>query len=244
LRSAGEKHLWAPKGVKALFRQYDWSRDRTRFQLLLAIFHESRFAIDSEEASDEAQERYMGSTFEIDRGHGPERCDMKGWAEINRSLTLGLPADAFWQKPEHEIVEVTSADGERPWSVLCLTEAGHFDDARYGRWVDESYRSEPEMTSLAPSQKKISFRDDHGTDVLMDKSRQLVNSGYVVEIVNSLPFNPSGRKFAERAFADGLLHVRLPWTDEGLGMVVRTTGRNLVQTERIAARLEDRYGHR
>ena len=36
--------------------------------------------------------------------------------------------------------------------------------------------------------------------------------------------------------------IVLPWTDKGYGVVVKTTGRTLRETERIGEIIEERYG--
>ena len=35
-------------------------------------------------------------------------------------------------------------------------------------------------------------------------------------------------------FEDGLIEIRLHWSDKGFGMVVKTTGKNKYQTKKIA----------
>lgn len=90
--------------------------------------------------------------------------------------------------------------------------------------------------------KKISLRHDHGIDVLMEFSKRLVRCPYVVGVVNSLPFNPSERKFIRKIRDDGLIEIVLPWTDQKYGVVVKTTGRNIRETKRIGEIISERYG--
>lgn len=93
------------------------------------------------------------------------------------------------------------------------------------------------------SQKKIHLRNDHGIDKLKDFSKKLVQSPYVVEIVNSLPYNSRRKKFIKKIKEDGLIEIVLPWTDQGLGIVVRTTGRTKKETNKIAQIIEEKYGY-
>lgn len=93
-----------------------------------------------------------------------------------------------------------------------------------------------------PEDKRIKLRDDHGKDILKAFSDRLVNSEYVIEIINSMPFNSKNRRFIHKIREDGIIEIVLPWTDEGHGIVVKTTGRNLRETERIAEILKDKYG--
>ena len=103
---------------------------------------------------------------------------------------------------------------------------------------------EPELieSSLLIADKKISLRNDHGMDVLMDFSKRLLKCPYVIGVVNSLPFNPHERKFIKEVRNNGLIEIVLPWTDEGYGIVVRTTGRNLQETVKISEIIDERYG--
>ena len=58
-----------------------------------------------------------------------------------------------------------------------------------------------------------------------------------------LPYNPYERKFIKRVRENGLIEIVLPWTDKGYGMVVKTTGRNLRETKRIAEIIEEELGY-
>lgn len=103
---------------------------------------------------------------------------------------------------------------------------------------------EPELieTDLKAEEKRISLRQDHGMDVLTGFSKRLVRCPYVVGIVNSLPFNPSERKFIRKIRDDGLIEIVLPWTDQKYGVVVKTTGRNIRETKRIGEIINEEYG--
>lgn len=93
------------------------------------------------------------------------------------------------------------------------------------------------------SEKKIHLREDHGIDKLKVFADKVLHSPYVIEVVNSLPYNPHGRKFIKDIKEDGLIELVLPWTDQGLGLVVKTTGKSKEETRRIAQILEEKYGY-
>lgn len=103
---------------------------------------------------------------------------------------------------------------------------------------------EPELTEsdLPIKDKKISLRDDHGANVLMDFSKRLIKCPYVTGIVNSLPFHSHERRFIRKIREDGLIEIVLPWTDQGYGVVVKTTGRTMKETEKIAEIIMEKYG--
>ncbi len=103
---------------------------------------------------------------------------------------------------------------------------------------------EPELVKcdLQMEDKRISLRDDHGTDVLMDFSKRLIRCPYVVGVINSLPFNSHERRFIKKIRGEGLIEIVLPWTDKGYGVVVKTTGRTMKETEMISRIIMEEYG--
>lgn len=105
-------------------------------------------------------------------------------------------------------------------------------------------KEEPELVEcdLQTEEKKILLRDDHGKDILMDFSKRLIKSPYVVGIINSLPFNSHERKFIKKIHSEGLIEIVLPWTDKGYGVIVKTTGRTMAETEAIGKIIEEKYG--
>ena len=103
---------------------------------------------------------------------------------------------------------------------------------------------EPELVEcdLRIEDKKISLRDDHGIDILMDFSKRLIRCPYVVGVINSLPFNSHERRFIRKIREEGIIEIVLPWTDKGYGIVVKTTGRTIKETEKIGKIVTEKYG--
>lgn len=90
--------------------------------------------------------------------------------------------------------------------------------------------------------KKIVLRNDHGMDELEEFSKRLIRCPYLIGVINSLPHNPNRRKFIKKIRENGLIEIVLPWTDKGYGIVVKTTGRTLRETEKIAEIIEEEFG--
>lgn len=97
--------------------------------------------------------------------------------------------------------------------------------------------------NIPVANKKIVLRNDHGKDVLADFSKRLIHCPYLIGVINSLPYNPYERKFIKRIRENGLIEIVLPWTDEGYGIVIKTTGRTMMETEKIAEIIESQYGY-
>lgn len=126
-----------------------------------------------------------------------------------------------------------------------LVEARNIYDAHSANnlieWVEANKDVELMTTDIAPENKKFHVRDDHGSDVLRAFSKRLFKSQYVVEVINSLEFQSHNREFIHKIKGEGIVEIVLPWTDQGLGMAVRTTGRNIRETEKIAEILREEY---
>ena len=73
-------------------------------------------------------------------------------------------------------------------------------------------------------------------------ARKLIQSPYVVGIINSLPFQPNAKNYIHQVKSDGTIEIVLTDTDKGLGLAVKTTGENLRETKRIAEILQNKYG--
>jgi len=92
-----------------------------------------------------------------------------------------------------------------------------------------------------PERKTIDLRDDHGKDILQAFAKKIRRSPYVKKIINSLRFNPKVTNSIRRTKPDGTIDFVLTWTDEGLGLCIQTTGRNLAETNSIALHLAKKY---
>ena len=162
-------------------------------------------------------------------------CFGLAWGYILDTLVLSLYSEE-WDKTEVEIFRDELSVNVR-----------HFCDAKHLECHREWYESKQEVKLLVcgvlPEDKHISLRDDHGKDILLGFGKRLLQNEYVYGIVNSLPFNPHVHRFIKDIKEDGLIEIVLPWTDEGLGLVVKTTGRNKRETKAIAKILEEKYGY-
>ncbi|BAZ66651.1 CRISPR-associated protein, APE2256 family [Fischerella sp. NIES-4106] len=111
----------------------------------------------------------------------------------------------------------------------------------------EFAKQETTLLSLIPQdntelqKKQIHLRDDHGKDKLQAFAEDICGSPYVKKIINSLPFNPKQTNPIRRTKPNGIIEFVLTWTDQGLGLCIQTTGRNLAETNTIAIHLKEKY---
>ncbi|MBW4434105.1 MAG: putative CRISPR-associated protein [Pelatocladus maniniholoensis HA4357-MV3] len=111
----------------------------------------------------------------------------------------------------------------------------------------EFAKQETTLLSLIPQdntelqKKQIHLRDDHGKDKLQAFAEDICGSPYVKKIINSLPFNPKQTNPIRRTKPNGIIEFVITWTDQGLGLCIQTTGRNLAETNTIAIHLKEKY---
>lgn len=144
---------------------------------------------------------------------------------------------------------------DEKWDIpmVCIRRDGEACGARnlfgvrtfeeHSEWFEQLMPVELAVCNLKAEEKPIKLRDDHGKEILQDFSSRLVRSEYVCRIINSLPFHAYDRRFINRTFPDGIIYVVLPWTEQGLGIAVQTTGRNKRETDEIARILKEKYNH-
>ena len=96
--------------------------------------------------------------------------------------------------------------------------------------------------STEPKKKSIKLSDDHhGNDVLKKFAEKVRQDPYVVKIVNSLDYSSYQNHPIKSTNENGLVYFVLTWTDEGFGICIQTTGRNLIETNTIAIHLAEKY---
>lgn len=108
-------------------------------------------------------------------------------------------------------------------------------------WIASRVGIKLPISNLSFSEKQINLRDDHGKDLLLKFSRKLVRSPYVVKVINSLPFNPQKTDFIRTYYEDGKIEIVLTRTDQGLGVIIQTTGKNFFETKTIAEILNEEF---
>jgi len=161
-------------------------------------------------------------------------CVGLAYASIMDSLAISF-GNGEWKSTEQ-----IYKDGEVAISVRNALNEKQLEE--HADWIDSLKAIELVETTVSPDNKEIRIRDDHGKDKLRDFSKRICHSPYVIKVINSLPFNSKDTKFIKKVRADGVIECVLCWTDEGYGLAIKTTGRNLRETEKIAEILEEKYG--
>jgi hypothetical protein len=193
-----------------------------------------------EEGSEE-EERYIQNRYYILKNGN--RYDVIGLAAayLQNTITIGFESEEYWQSCNHTMSIENDDAPDEAVEVLSVSSPQHFSEPSLSQWVDNHTEIELVETTLVSSDKQIHLREDHGIDVLLPFARRLLGNCYVECVVNSCEFSPHNRRFVRSANDYGVIEITLPWTDQGLGLVVQTTGRNKRETEKIAEILQEKY---
>ena len=159
-------------------------------------------------------------------------------AFLYNTLSISFMTHNLWAKTEIELIEKIENE-EKNVRVRHINQPKHIEF--HQGWIDDNRPVELVETDISIAEKIINLRDDHGKDVLKHFVDKLISSPYVVKVINSLPFNPRERKFTRKIYPDGKIEIVLTWTDEGFGLILQTTGRNLQETKEIANFIEKRH---
>lgn len=185
-------------------------------------------------------ERYYKLNEPEEGMHHDKYCAGLAWAVLYNTLPVSFPSNNVWEKININLLEI---DGDVV-KKLVINHASKTDHVDYhSNWISRIKPVQIIKSKLSFEQKKvsISLRDDHGQDVLYSFALKLINDDYVETILCSLPFNPHCRKFIKEIYADGRIDITLFEYDAGYSMIVKTTGRNLRETEVIAKHLKNKY---
>lgn len=207
---------------------------RTISNTLLSLSRHPFIDDDSEE-----EIRFIQNKFYIIKDGKPLEAPALGTAYLYNTIAVSLNSEEYWRNLEHELT--IRGDEEQKTSILAVCSVEHCKDTKFTSWKEKDVPIELIESTISPDKKKIHFREDHGKDVLKAFAERIRKSPYITEIINSMPFNKHDRDFIRKVKSNGLIEIVLTHTDLGFGMVVKTTGRTLKETQAIAEILRKEY---
>ena len=219
------------------YSMFDFMNDscvRTFANILLSIYRYPFIDDDSEE-----EDRYIQNSFFIVKDGYKLPVHGLAAAYLYQTIGIGFRSEPFWDQILFSLqIEGKETRNEKVLSVSCPE---HFLEQVFLRWKEQNAEICLIECDICFTEKKITLRDDHGKDVLLQFAKRLVKSPYIIEIVNSLPYNQFENKFIRKVKSDGLIEIVLTKTDRGLGLVVKSTGRNYKETKEIAKILQQEF---
>jgi len=112
-----------------------------------------------------------------------------------------------------------------------------FENSEYNDSIRELILVE---TTLNPEDKIIRLADHHGKSELQELCAQIKYNPYVEEMYST---DWGGNRFIRKIFMNGIVEIVLYKTQRKYALKVKTTGRNLRETQKIAKILEEKFNH-
>lgn len=185
------------------------------------------------------EDQYIESRFFLDKEENKLECYGLAAAYLYSTSAIGFLSEQFWDQVEFKLI-IEKEEVNEAW-IVCLSRKEHLESEEFCRWLEEQQEVCLAASLQTVDKKPISLRADHGKDLLEAFSKKLIKSPYVEGVVNSMPFNPKMKDCIKKLKPNGLIEFVLTWTDKGLGVVIQTTGKNLKETEAIAAILKEKF---
>ena len=204
---------------------------RTQQSLLRSFIRKPYIADDFiSEADDKyVQNEYFYGTFKVVG---------LAYAYLLNTMAVSLLTSPIWEETEIQVIERNDTS-ENQISVKSASKPEH--TISHKDWIENQKPITLLKTNKKPAEKEIKLRNDHGKDILKNFSKKLIKSEYVTRIINSLPFNPTETNFIHKIYPNGQIEIVLTDTDQGFGIIIQTTGRNLRETSKISNILENKY---
>lgn len=224
------------------YRILDWLNSSTVspiYKNLLLGFKRYPYIEDGDEAT---ENKFIRNYYYLNENDNSELNgkEVEGLAVafLLNSLSISLASHRIWEKTAIALLEKIE-EIEKTVNVRHISSDHNLEIHR--EWIENKRPIVLAKTDILPENKRIKLRDDHGKDILSEFAEKLNRSPYIVETLNSLPFNPRERNFIKQCYPDGKIELVLTWTDEGFGIIIQTTGRNLQETKYIADILQHTY---
>jgi len=200
------------------------------------------------DALKKADEHSLGTEYRIviDSQDSSVECKMMGWAHHERSVTLGLSSSPFWNRLVYPIEMMTLEDDEpTPVESVCVTQVDQLDSPRMLGWAAAQGEFDdvelPEPCALDPTEKHIKVQMHDGRDLMMAFAEKLCRHQYVQGVIDNIAFDSTTNRFVLKCYEDGVVDLRMHWTDKGFGLKVQTVAKGLAQTQLVADVLREKF---
>lgn len=168
-------------------------------------------------------------------------------AYFSHSICIGLVSEPYWTNYIHSLVISDEQDNLKRDIAICVSQENHLSTPEYINWAERN--SEIELiTSTIPIAKKLGQNRNavgkhHGKEVLYAHALKLIQSPYVDEIITSADFGlPSDKDYIAGIVSEnGVVRIMLTWESPKVSMLIKTTGRNIKETQAIAEILRKQF---
>ena len=153
-------------------------RAKTFADIILSIHCYPFIDDDSEE-----EDRYIQNNFFILKDGNKIPVHGLAAAYLYHTIGIGFYSEPFWKNVLFSLqIEGIENHHEDILSVSCPE---HFTEQAFIEWKEQNAEVQLIKCEIEPSDKNVSLRDDHGSDVLQRFAKRLVKSPYIIKIVTT-----------------------------------------------------------
>lgn len=161
---------------------------------------------------------------------------------------LGIPALSIgthdlWKKNKVKFYEYDD-NGNKFKSIYALNVSSKNvkNNLEIIEYSKANYKVDLLKSKILVGDKEIKLSGDHhGNDKLKILAKRIIKNEYVDGVLNNLPFDSHTSLFLRKVKKNGIVEITMHWEDKGFGMAIQTTGRNLMETEKIAKMLRTKF---
>ncbi len=174
---------------------------------------------------------------DIKNGIAKTECVGLASAYLYDTIALSLQSNDAWNKNILNISIEKNGNSQvdcvkNIYSKIC------FDTASINDFVEQAGEINLQLSHIVNEDKKCAFSPHHGVKELNVLWSKLKNSPYVLEGRST---DWGGNKFIRKTYNNGVIEIVLVDSDRQYALWVKTTGRNLRETNLIANILADKY---
>lgn len=164
-------------------------------------------------------------------------------AHITDSFTVGFNTTPFNGDISQRCHLRLKSDGKtKEASVLCITEPSHINNLELIDLISNQEDLDVNCCNIDPENKKRkSFPKHHGSKECKEFEKRILESKYVIEVINSIDFNSSERDCISKVYSDNKIDIRLTYTKQGYGVCILTSAKTTIQNHWIAKHIRKKY---
>jgi hypothetical protein len=172
-----------------------------------------------------------------------EYCPGLAICHLKDRIAVSLHSHCCWEPSKLSFKEIVDDDFRtKDVEVFNVCESGKKLDGDLSWKLLYYGKVKPPKSNIPPQDKKVKLSGDHhGNDKLRAFAEKLLQSKYVLRVIDSIRFRAAVARFIKTIYPDGTIDVVLYWEDAGYGMKIKTTGRNYRETEVIADILKKEF---
>lgn len=180
----------------------------------------------------DAEEKYVNSVVRLEKDGEEIEAEGLACAYLADGFAIGFASEDFWKNNTAFNLTVfnQTTKNKAMKQVFCISDVKQFEIQDFIDWAVETLPIKFKRCNISSEKKSYHFRDDHGKDKLEAFAKRLLKEEYIVEVINSLNYQPHAKNMIGNVSDDGLIDIILTDTDKGLGMVIKTTA----ETRRLA----------